>query len=239
VTVTPTNSRSKGVVIRLQTLGTLDLIDDDGHPHPLLAQPKRLGLLVYLAAERRSKRRDTIMPLFWPELDQARARGALRQAVYVLRRELGDVIRLRGEDELGIDPAALWLDVEAFETAAGRGDWRAAAALYRGDFLDGFFIPGAAPDFDSWTGAERARLRALASRVMWSAAEGSDASADADQAVGWIRRAVALARDDELTLRRALRELDRLGDRASALQLYQEFHDRLHDEYGAEPSTET
>ena len=226
-------------MIRLRTLGGLDLTADDGHSHPLLAQPKRLGLLVYLAASRRYKRRDTIMPLFWPELDQSRARGALRQAVYVLRRELGDVIRLRGEDDLGVDPAALWLDVEAFETAAEGSDSGTAADLYRGDFLDGFFVPGAAPEFDAWMADERTRLRAVASRVMWSAAEAAHTIGDGGDAVSWIRRAVALAPDDELALRRALRELDRLGDRAGALQLYQEFHDRLHEEYGAEPSTET
>jgi len=41
----------------------------------VLAQPKRVALLAYLAAAtpRRLHRRDSLLALFWPELDQEHA----------------------------------------------------------------------------------------------------------------------------------------------------------------------
>jgi DNA-binding SARP family transcriptional activator len=50
---------------------------------------------------------------------------------------------------------------------------------------------------------------------------------------------VRYAWDDERALRRAITLLDRLGDRAGALRLYDEFARRLRAEYDAEPSRET
>jgi len=50
---------------------------------------------------------------------------------------------------------------------------------------------------------------------------------------------VKLAWTDERVLRRAISMLDRLGDRAGALSLFENFAQRLHAEFGAEPSPET
>ena len=70
-------------MIELRTLGTLDLRDGAmGEIRRVLAQPKRLALLVYLALAPAAPRRDSLLALFWPELDQGRARLALRQAVH-------------------------------------------------------------------------------------------------------------------------------------------------------------
>ena len=163
-------------MLRLLTLGGLDLRDAHGEAHPLLAQPKRLGLLVFLAMAGNGgvRRRDILLSHFWPELDETRARGALRQATYVLRRSLGDrVIVMRGDDELGIDVSELWTDVTAFESAVNAGDMHAAAGLYRGDFLDGFFVSGASSAFDEWVSLERQRLRRLAAQSRAPAGAGA------------------------------------------------------------------
>src|SRR5215831_13561062 len=74
-------------MIRLRVLGALDLRDDhDQAIDSVLAQPKRVALLVYLAAARPYglKRRDILVALLWPELDQARARNALSQSLHHL-----------------------------------------------------------------------------------------------------------------------------------------------------------
>ena len=53
------------------------------------------------------------------------------------------------------------------------------------------------------------------------------------------RRAVELAPDDEASVRRLIRILDRKGDRAGALSAYEGFRLRLAAEYDAVPSPET
>ncbi|MGD8322164.1 MAG: hypothetical protein PVJ02_17065, partial [Gemmatimonadota bacterium] len=76
-------------MLSLRAFGTLDARDDAGEPlEALLAQPKRAGLLAYLALSQPGdfQRRDTLLALFWPELDQAHGRAALSQALTFLRR---------------------------------------------------------------------------------------------------------------------------------------------------------
>src|SRR5258708_6749045 len=152
-------------MIPLRTLGSIDL--RDAHRlqiRPVLAQTKRLALLIMLAAARDGRsRRDTIVGLFWPEHDTEHARGSLRQAVRFLRRELGDdVIAGIGDDELVISPENLAYDATQFEQAIAENRLADAIELYRGEFLPGLFVPDAAPEFDDWLDAERSRLRQLA-----------------------------------------------------------------------------
>src|SRR6187549_2358356 len=108
-------------MIRCRILGPIRLSGPDGQSHDdVVSQPRRLALLAYLVmqAPRGFTRRDALFPVFWPELDQDRARGALRQALYVLRGALGDgVIVSRGAEEVGLAPGALWCDALEFERA--------------------------------------------------------------------------------------------------------------------------
>src|SRR2546425_1045836 len=92
-------------MIEFRLLGTLHLTDAEGREvTSLLTRPRRLALLAYLAAAtpRGLHRRDSLLALFWPELDQEHARAALRQALHVVRDALGaDVIVTRGDEEVG------------------------------------------------------------------------------------------------------------------------------------------
>ncbi|HET9276322.1 MAG TPA: BTAD domain-containing putative transcriptional regulator, partial [Gemmatimonadales bacterium] len=229
-------------MIELVILGVTEL-RRDGQPVPtVLAQPKRLALLAYLALapDQSFRRRDTVAALLWPELDQEHARGSLRQALRFLRRELGDeVIRNRGEEEIGLDFSRFWCDAVACDRAGQDGDPDRAAELYRGDLLEGFFVGEAAPDFDRWIDEERLRLRARANGSWWARAEREWARGRSGDAVAAARRAVRLAPDDETGLCRLLRMLDESGDRAGAIAAYEEFARRLAAEYQAQPAAET
>src|SRR6266481_6365807 len=131
-------------MIEFRMLGTLHLTDAAGHEvKGLLTRSHRLALLAYLAAStpRRFHRRDSLLALFWPELDQEHARAALRQALHVVRDALGaDAVASRGDEEIGLDCDQVSCDVVAFERAVDREQFREALDLYRGDLLEGFFI---------------------------------------------------------------------------------------------------
>src|SRR3989442_14531317 len=97
-------------MLKLQLLGSLDLLDAGRDVSPVLRRPKSLALLAYLAAARPRgfHRRDTLLALFWPDLDQAHARNSLRQAVHSLRQVVrAQAIVGRGEEEVRGDPARL------------------------------------------------------------------------------------------------------------------------------------
>ncbi len=208
----------------------------------VLVQPKRLSLLVYLALRngREFASRDTLLALFWPELDDQHARGALRQALRFLRRSLGEsVVVRRGEGEIGLWQQEFWCDAVAFDRACDAGETADAAGLYRGDFLDGFHASEVAPEFDFWLETERTRLRGRAAQVAWAIAERHQAGADPRLAVEWARRATGLCPDDEDAQRRLITMLGQAGDRAGAVRVYQQFSRRLEQEFGVEPTAAT
>jgi serine/threonine-protein kinase len=230
-------------MIKLRTLGGLELTDSQGRElRSLLAQPKRLALLAYLAAHNHhgSRRRDALVALFWPELDAEHARGALRQSLSFLRRALGDgVLNGRSEEDVGFEPAALECDTAAFEQACDDGRLAEALHLYRGDFLEGFFVSGGSAELERWIETERTRLRRLAARAAAALAEHAEREGDMAAAVQATRRAVALEPDDEGALARLIELLDRSGDRAGALSAFETFRLRLQEQYDATPSPET
>ena len=229
-------------MVELRLLGTVNLTTADGcEARSLIGQPRRLALLAYLAAAtpRGTQRRDRLLTLFWPELDQGRARAALRQALHVLREELGPrVLVSRGDEEVGLDFDVVRCDVAEFDRAVAAGRLTEALDLYRGELLEGFFISGA-PDFERWQDDERRRLCETASRAAQALVEEAEDRGDLAAAAIWARRALRLAPNDEALLRRLLTLLDLLGDRAGALQVHDEFARRLAAEFEAQPAAET
>ncbi len=228
-------------MFRLRTLGRLEL---EGGPYPAaqtaLQGPKRAGLLVYLARAQPSglKRRDTLLALFWPELDQSRARHALRNTLHSLRTTLStDLITSAGNEEVGIPDGVLTCDADAFEQALAADQVEQAVALYQGDFLAGFFLPDAG-EFEEWVEAERQRLRRAFHAALERLAEQAGREDDWTGAVEWWRRVVEREPySGRLTLR-LMEALEAAGDRAGALQQARQHAQRLQQEFGAEPDAE-
>lgn len=229
-------------MIDFRVFGSLDLRRSDGHElRSVLAQPKRLALLAYLAVAtpRGFHRRDKLLPLFWPEADQEHARGSLRKAIHVLRHALGEGALLsRGDEEIGLASGELWCDAAAFEQALDTGAAEQALALYRGDLLSGLHLSHS-PEFDRWLEAERGRLRQRARGAARELARLEERNGNEAKATYWYRRALALFPDDESDLQALVRLLDGSGDRAGALREYDLFARRLADELEVEPSPES
>lgn len=218
-------------MISFLTLGGLDLRDSvRGELRTVLTQPKRAALLAYIALADSSgfRRRDTLVGLLWPDSDEVHARSALRQAVSFLRRALGDgVVASRGEEEIGIASEGMWVDAIAFERAALADRHTEALDLYRGPFLDGLYVSECSPEFERWIDGTRSRYARLASLSAWSEADARRKSGDPASASTLARRAHEISPDDEGGLRRLLTFLDELGDRSSALAVYDAFQRRL------------
>ncbi len=229
-------------MIELRTFGQLDLRDAQGEQiSSVLQHPKRLALLVYLAAARPRgfHRRDTLLALLWPELDETRARAALRKAAFNLRRSLGQsVLVSRGDDDLAVDFTAVSCDAAQLGDAQTRQDAQSVVQVYHGNFLQGFFV-GDAPAFEHWAERERQHLHGLAFRATWLLAEQAERNGDGYGAAQWARRAAALTPDDEPALRKLMELLDRLGDRAGAIGAYEDFSRRMRREYDTYPSLAT
>ena len=229
--------------MRLRTLGRFELVDGEPPSTRLIpAQSKRLALLAYLAlaAPRGPHRRDILLALFWPELDQEEARRALRQALHALRRWLGEAVLVSlGDDRVELAPGGCWCDAVAFESALEHGDLEAALTLYQGGFLEGVFVTDVSPEFEQWVDLTRTRLRGRALDAAMALGHKAGEGGDVAAALRWASAAHGLAPDNEAAVRLLMRALGDSGDRSQALQLFQSFAARLTEEFGADPAGET
>ena len=222
---------------RLRTFGLVDLRDSEGRELlPAAGATMPLALLVHLAVARPAgpHRRDKLAALLWPEAMAAARREAFDDALDIVRTALGEATIVDvGDDSVALDPAQCWCDAVAFRTALDTGDTAEALALYRGDFLQGFVVASA--DFQQWMRTERSVLRRQAAHGARELADQFESRGQLTTAVTWAKRGAELQYDDERSLRRLLRLLDRAGDRKTALRIYERFSRKLRDSLKREP----
>lgn len=210
--------------LRLTTLGGLSLEAEQGVLVGASAQRRRLALLAVLAsAGRRAVSRDRLAVLLWPDSDAERARHALAQLLYVVRRDLSVEPIVATPTELRLDPTVVASDVDDFEAAIAVGDWARAVALYRGPFLGEFHLPDA-PEFERWADGERRRRAEQVAGAFRALATAASSRGDHAAAVEHWRRLAALDPLDSDIARALMRALDAAGNRSGALQ-----HARIHD----------
>jgi serine/threonine-protein kinase len=215
-----------GTMFRLKTFGQLTLTSEAAPVPGAACQRKSLALLAILAASgERGISRDRLQALLWPEVEAEKVGHRLAQALYALRRELGEMVLGSTASEPRLDPRLLPTDVAEFTEALERGDLERAVGIYRGPFLDGFHL-GGAPVFDRWMEEERARFSREYLSALGALAARADRRGDRLEAVEWWGR---LAREDRLSARVAvgyMEALARTGERAAALQ-YARVHEAL------------
>jgi len=227
-------------IIRVYLLGPPRVVGRDGvEVHGIVRRPKLLAVLCHLASAdlRGIHERDELLALFWPRLDEFRARRSLRKALYLLRKKLGsEVLVSRGRNRIAVDRRVLWCDVPALREALAQGDRKRALVLYRGEFLPAFHVRGLR-DFGEWAEAMRRELKMLVSQAGWEMAEAAAREADHQRAVVWARKALDCAWTyDEEAIRRFVKILDVCGRRAEALRVYEAFAARLEEDLGVAPA---
>ena len=139
-------------------------ISKDGRSVPVTLR-KALALAAYLAVEQRPFSREYLATLLWPDHGQESALANLRRNLSLLRDRLGNGCIASEADALQIDPDAVTVDVDEFQSLLGSPvsatdgpRLEAAAELYRGSFLEGFSL-GDCEEFNQWQDVIREQLR--------------------------------------------------------------------------------
>lgn len=210
-----------------------------GAPLSGLNSVKAQALLIYLATTRQPHSRAALAGLLWGEMPEQPARTNLRAVLSRLRKVIGDHLTVTRRSVALSGPAEFWLDVAVLEEAASTGvNLRAAAELYRGDFLADFYVPEALA-FEDWALIERERLRQLAVGVLHQLVDQAIGAGHFAAGIQDVRRILALEGWREEAHRQLMRLLAESGQRSAALTQYETCRQLLAQELGVEPSAAT
>lgn len=246
--------------LALSVLGALQ-VTLDGQPVTGFESAKARALLVYLAVEcDRAHTRDHLAGFFWPDQPDASARTNLRQTLANLRRALGEsssqelflhisreAVQFNPSSDYMLDAAAFSSLLAACERHPHRhpdtckscaAQLKQATVLYRGNFLDQFFVNGSAP-FEEWVLARQEDLRRAALDALARLAQYHLARGTYDQALEHATRLLQLDPWREEAHRQVMRAYAAMGERSAALTQYETCRKVLAEEMDAEPSGPT
>ena len=187
--------------------------------------------------------REELQALLWSDRDATQAGSSLRQALSAARRALGNAdrspLKISGTEVI-LDPSAIDVDVVAFEAFANSADLcdlEAAAALMRGDLLEGLDVRDRS--FEDWLLVERQRLQSLAAVLLEKLLKAYEARGKTREALDVAERVLRTDPLREPVYRSLMRLHGASGDRSSALKAYARCRKALKDELGLEPEEAT
>jgi DNA-binding SARP family transcriptional activator/predicted ATPase/uncharacterized protein HemY len=233
----------------------------DQKPLPVSRTRKIEALLAYLAMTAGQPHpRTTLDGLLFPEMGDEAARTNLRQTLTRLRRAIHDArasspFILLIPEMVQFNPASDYeLDVRIFEEklqgcarhrgkreeccAACMRQLQEAAALYRGPFLDEFYVRDCEA-FETWMQTERGRLHQEAMEALQCVANYHERRGEYKSASSYTRRLLELDPWQEEAHRQLMRLLARQGQRSTALAQYERCRHVFAEELGLNPSPET
>jgi DNA-binding SARP family transcriptional activator len=157
-------------MLEIRTLGGLSL-RKNGEAIKDLGSRKAEAILVYVAIEGRPHNRNVLAALLWPESTENQALTSLRVALSLLRKDLGDYIEV-SRDTVSMKPdAQVYLDVSDLEEKLASDQVEQALDIYRGDFLQDFYIRDSL-EFEDWHRWHEERLRRLVASALQAAISG-------------------------------------------------------------------
>jgi len=212
--------------LQLLTLGVPLLLTQSGEQVRFRTR-KHFALLIRLAIEAgRKLTRDYLMELLWPDVAAPRARHSLAQALTVLKEKIG-------RDRLVVQRASIALLADTVQVDAGRLD--ACEAEIRGQFLEGFEVPGAV-QFEQWKDEWRAKLMPRIRDCLVKQMDGGRRIGDFEAVERHAQLLLELDPLSEDAVRGVMEARAWVGDRSNALKVYARFEMRLAEELGAKPS---
>src|SRR5207253_309090 len=224
------NAASRAVVPHLQllTLGAPLLLTQAGEQVRFRTR-KHFALLIRLAVEAgRKLTRDYLMDLLWPDVAAPRARHSLAQALTVLKEKIG-------RDQLVVQRASIALAAGAVQVDVGQID--APETQIRGQFLDGFEVPGAV-QFEQWKDEWRAKLMPRIRDCLVRQMDGGRRVGDFATVERHAQVLLDLDPLSEDAVRGLIEARAWVGDRTNALKVFARFEARLGEELDAKPSAE-
>ena len=226
-------------MIRCRVLGPPAITIDGADAPPELLWRKNAALLVYLArSPRKSRAREHLCALLWPDKAEASARHSLNEALRNIRRAAGDETVEADARNVALARDAILLDADKLRAAVEDRDWARAGELAGGEFMAGFGLPDCS-DYEDWLSYERREWRAVSVRALAGQAESLLAHGELAGGESAARRAQALDPVSDLAAQAVIRALALRGGRGEALAHFDAFARALSEQLATDPAPET
>ena len=205
---------------------------------------KAVALLAYLAVTGKARTRDQLAALFWPDYDHAAAFAYLRRTLWELNNVLGDEWIEANRETVALKPGSdFWLDTDAFQKRLEKSTndpspLEEAIALYREDFVSGFYVQDTAP-FEDWQFQQAEYFRRVFTEALEKLVIIYEQAGIYDKALPHARRWLSLDQLNEFAHRAIMRLHAGLGDRSAAVRQYEACVQILKKELNIAPQTET
>ncbi len=218
------------------------------------------ALLTYILLENKSPQaRRFLANLLWEDLEEEASMRNVRVSLTRLKKGLDEEnvkqpLVYSDRQSIGIDPSAKYnLDIDAFEEAIGQArraiqpnrppDRRVlarlkrAVALYRADFLQGFYHPSL--PFEDWMLVRRERFHNDALWALHTLADQALRVQDWHTAVTYAQRQLDLEAWREEAFQQLMQAQLGLGERTAAVASFERCKQVLWNELALEPASET
>lgn len=214
---------------------------------------KGQAILKYLLAHQETPvAKEVLMDIFWPEANPKAAQQNLNQAIYNLRKALGQdqvnfpLIQFE-HDCYSLNPEVkIWLDYSEFKRHAqlarrlersgqltpAMTEYRLAVDLYRGDFLEEDL-------FEEWTGPLRDQIRYIYLELADRLSDHYLQEGDETEAIALCQQMLVREKCHEPAYQRLMMCYERQGQRHLAIRQYLRCVETLRTELDVSPSPET
>jgi DNA-binding SARP family transcriptional activator/DNA polymerase III delta prime subunit len=221
-------------MLEIRLLGQFDLRRNGRSVH-IHSRPAQL-LLAYLALRvGMQHRREKLAGLIWPDMAEENARRNLRNALWRVRKAIGERYIQADRLSVGFDQASPhWIDcavLRASRDASSLDAWVAAVSLYQDELLPGFY--------EEWVILDRKEMQTIYDRRMGSLLERLGVEARWEEVTRWAEHWIAHGGFLEPAFRAMIRAKHELGDIAGVAATYRRCVAMLDEELGVAPSQET
>lgn len=215
---------------------------------------KAIALVAYLALAKLPQSRDTLATLLWPDLDQERARAALRSTLPALTSLFSESWLIADRQTIGLKREAVWVDTGEFLALLTQSRSHQhppdtlcpeclsllehAIALYHDDFLTGFTLSDSA-EYDDWQMFQRGWLRREYAGALRKVAAYYGGEGHYQEALAYARRWLSLDPLHEPAHRMVMQLYAANGQRTEALRQYLDCVAVLDSELATPPEEET
>lgn len=214
---------------KIRLLGSAQVTKDE---EQIVFSYGKVNALVYYLFVHKNVSRDEIAGLLWADEGEAVAKKNLRNAIYKAKSALGeDIILSPKKSVLVLNPdKEIDLDVDEYMKA----DAQRAIGLYRGEFLQGFYVKNAKL-FEEWMMKTRYRMKKKYIDSLNICMEKALKDKDTQKAEDYAKSLIQIDEFDENPYRVLMNLYRERGNYAKVLECYHTLADLLDRELGIKP----